>query len=384
MTIFDKIFALSQKTAQALLKDKSPTELEKSNLFSKEAKARILKNLSEDKTKEHIELLRKIDKDQDWKKVRDNIKPRKKTTPFRLYAAAAFIILLVSITYIITMQISQGFDSKMVDTQIEVGTNKATLTLTDGSNVVLEKGSIYQTENLSSNGEELIYTTDQNTTSKTDYNQLTVPRGGQFQIKLSDGTKIWLNSDSKLRYPVTFVNGENRIVELLYGEAYFDVSPSTAHNGATFKIHTQMQEVEVLGTEFNIKAYRDENHIYTTLVEGRVSISVGNKTEHLSPGEQTVLNLENGHIATTTVDVNYDISWIKGFFSFKDKPLKEIMKVLSRWYDVEVSFENITLEKVKFNGVLNKNQNIEDILTGIKNTNFINAYDIKDKKITIK
>lgn len=384
MTIFDEIFALTQKTAKALLKGKSPTELKKSNLFNEETKARILKNLSEDKINEHIELLRKIDKDEDWKKVRNNIKPRKKPTPFRLYAAAASIILLVSITYMIITQELQSLDSKIVNTQIKVGTNKATLTLTDGSNIVLEKGSTYQTENASINGEQLVYNTNHSTPSKSNYNQLTVPRGGQFEIELSDGTKIWLNSDSKIKYPVDFVKGKTRVVELLYGEAYFKVSPSSAHDGATFKVNTQMQEVEVLGTEFNIKAYSNENLVYTTLVEGMVSITTEHTTEYLSPGEQSILDLENKSIVTSIVDVSHDISWVKGFFSFKDKPLKEIMMVLSRWYDVEVTFENATLEKVKFNGVLNKNQNIEDILTGIKNTNFINTYDIKDKKITIK
>jgi ferric-dicitrate binding protein FerR (iron transport regulator) len=382
MTIFNKIFALSKKTTQALLKGKSLTDLEETDLFSEETKSRILKNLSEEKINEHIKLLRNLDKDKDWKKVLDNIKPRKKTPTFQFYAAAS-IILLVSIAYISIVQHSKKIDSKIVEIQIEVGVNKATLTLNDGSDVILEKGSIYLTENITSNGEQLVYAEKNNAVSKINYNYLTVPRGGQFQIKLSDGSEVWLNSDSKLKYPVTFANGETRVVELLYGEAYFDISSSTAHNGAKFKVRTQMQEVEVLGTEFNIKAYRDENHIYTTLVEGKVSVATKHLTERLSPGEQSILNTESKSLVTAIVDVSYDISWKKGLFSFKDKSLKEIMKVLSRWYDVEVSFENEALEKVKFNGVLNKNQTLNDILNGIKNTKFINAYDIENKKITI-
>jgi ferric-dicitrate binding protein FerR (iron transport regulator) len=382
MTVFDKIYSLSKKTTQALLKGKELTNLKETNLFSEKTKSQILKNLSEDNINTHIKLLRDIDKDKDWKKVLGNIKPHKKPPIFQLYAAAS-IILLISITYISITQHSKKNDSKMVDTQIEVGANKATLTLNNGSNVILEKGSVYQTENITSNGEQLVYTYKDNATSKTDYNYLTVPRGGQFQINLSDGSKVWLNSDSKLKYPVTFANGETRVVELLYGEAYFDVSSSAAHNGARFKVRTQMQEIEVLGTEFNIKAYRDENHIYTTLVEGKVSVTAERITERLSPGEQSVLDTKSKSLVTTIVDVSYAISWTKGVFNFKDKSLKEIMKVLSRWYDVDVSFKNKALEKVKFNGVLNKNQTINDILNGIKNTNFINAYDIEDKKITI-
>ena len=382
MTIFDKIYALSNKMSQALLKGKSLTDLEETDLFSKKAKSRILKNLSDDKINEHIKLLRNLDKDKDWKKVLGNIKPRKKLPTFQFYAAAS-IILLVSIAYIGIVHHSKKIDSKIVDIQIEVGVNKATLTLNDGSDVILEKGNVYKTENITSNGEQLVYAEKKNAVSKINYNYLTVPRGGQFQIKLSDGSEVWLNSDSKLKYPVTFAHGETRVVELLYGEAYFDISSSTAHNGAKFKVRTQMQEVEVLGTEFNIKAYRDENHIYTTLVEGKVSVTTKHLTERLSPGEQSIFNTESKSLVTAIVDVSYDISWTKGLFSFKDKSLKEIMKVLSRWYDVEVSFENEALEKVKFNGVLNKNQTLNDILNGIKNTKFINAYDIENKKITI-
>ena len=148
---------------------------------------------------------------------------------------------------------------------------------------------------------------------------------------LSDGTKVWLNSESQLKYPVAFNDGETRQVELVYGEAYFDVSPSTAHKGARFKVFNQSQEVEVLGTEFNIKAYKDETNIYTTLVEGKVAISAAGKNQILKPNQQSNLNLETGSIEITTVDVYNETTWIDGIFSFENKPLKEILKVLSRW-----------------------------------------------------
>jgi ferric-dicitrate binding protein FerR (iron transport regulator) len=183
---------------------------------------------------------------------------------------------------------------------------------------------------------------------------------------------------------VAFKSGESRLVELLYGEAYFDVSPSSNHEGETFKVLTKGQEVEVLGTEFNIKAYNDEQYIYTTLVEGQVNVLVDGTLEQLYPSEQTVIHINTKEVTKSIVNVDYHIAWVQGYFNFKDTSLKDIMMVMSRWYDVDITFESRSLENVKFSGLLSKKQNIEDILNGIQNTKFINAYGIKNKTITIK
>ena len=270
---------------------------------------------------------------------------------------------------------------------INIGADKATLTLEDGSNIVLEKGQSYAANNIQSNGVEIVYKPVDNTmidSSQVVYNYLTIPRGGQFFIELEDGTKVWLNSESKLKYPTAFIKGKERKVELVYGEAYFDVSPSTDHSGSSFKVHTEGQEIEVFGTEFNIKAYHDENYIYTTLVEGKVVVDNTIQKEVLKPNEQSILSKENKDIIIAEVDVFDVVSWKNGLFSFKRKSLKDIMKVISRWYDVDILFLNKDLENINFKGVLNKNQSVEQILTIIKNTNFINAYDINGKTILIK
>lgn len=303
---------------------------------------------------------------------------------FVKYAVAASIVLLISLAFIFNNSSEQVETPIIVDNSIEIGTDKATLTLENGTNIVLEKGQNYQTKNLNSNGKELVYNQGNNPDKDIMYNYLTIPRGGQFYVELSDGTKVWLNSESKLKYPVTFTEGTTRNVELIYGEAYFDVSPSTAHNGAKFKVKSLIQEVIVLGTEFNIKAYKDEDIIYTTLVEGKVEIGNDISKKILKPNQQSVINIENNDLTVTEVDVYSEISWKNGLFSFKDKSLKDIMKVLSRWYNIDVVFVDKSLEDVRFKGVLNKNQNIEEILILIKNTNFINAYDIKDNTIIIR
>nr|WP_281501004.1 FecR family protein [Cellulophaga sp. F20128] len=249
----------------------------------------------------------------------------------------------------------------------------------------MEKGSAYNGHNVTSNGEEIVYNKKKsNSKDEIAYNTLTVPRGGQFYLVLSDGTKVWLNSESKLIYPVNFVDGMLRKVELVYGEAYFDVSPSIEHKDTKFLVFNDHQEVEVLGTEFNIKAYNNEDSIYTTLVEGKVSVSNMESKQKLIPNQQTKLNLKNKSIGVQEVDVYSEISWKKGLFSFKGKTLKEIMVVLTRWYDFEVEFANEELENVKFNGVLSKKDSIKEILNVIKKTKFINAYEIKNQKITIQ
>ncbi len=272
----------------------------------------------------------------------------------------------------------------VVNTPIEVGTDKATLTLEDGTVVALQKGNNYQTKTALSNGEEIVYKAGKQNSSKTAYNYLTIPRGGQFHLVLSDGTKVWLNSETQLKYPVAFTDGATRQIELVYGEAYFEVSPSTKHKGAKFKVLNQSQEVEVLGTQFNIKAYRDETNVYTTLVEGKVAVSNSGKNQILKPNEQSNLNLQDNSIAIAHIDVYNEISWKDGVFSFRKKPLGEIMKVLSRWYDIDVRFENDVLKNVGFNGVLGKEQNIEDILKRIKKFKVIKDYEIKNKKVILK
>lgn len=267
---------------------------------------------------------------------------------------------------------------------IQPGSDKATLTLEDGTQIALEKGNSIQTPNATSNGEEIVYKNIVKDEFELVFNYLTVPRGGQFFIKLSDGTKVWLNSESQIKYPVSFVLGETRMVELVYGEAYFDVSPSSENKGSKFIVHNLDQDIEVVGTEFNIKAYKDENVIYTTLVEGQVLVGFNDKKERLVPSEQSVLNKSTKDISVATVDVYNEISWKEGIFVFDGKSLYEIMKVMSRWYDMEVIFMDEAARNEQFVGVLRKNRDINTVLTSIKNYGTIKDYTIRDKKVILK
>lgn len=302
------------------------------------------------------------------------------------YASAAILIGLLATTYFLKDNLfSNNKNIKpIILNTIEAGTDRAILTMEDGFQVTLQKGISFKTLNASSNGEELTYEAEKNDAKKIVYNYLTIPRGGQFFVKLSDGTQVWLNSESQLKYPVSFINGETRKVELIYGEAYFIVSPSTKNKGSKFMVFNNAQEVEVLGTEFNIKAYKDETNIYTTLVEGKVRINFENGNKNLLPNQQLNLNINTKSSLIKDVEVYNEISWKEGVFSFERKPLKEIMKVLSRWYDMEVVFENKALEDVKFFGVLDKEQSITEILQTIKKFKIIENFEINGNVITLK
>ena len=387
MTIFDQIEALAKKIALSISKGEKPVDLEESDIFSEDKKKYLLKNITEEsKIKERSQFFDKVEKGKrkDLELFKRRIGRSTKTSYWH-YAAAASVVIAISLTFLFSKgDMAQSNTHIATDHNIRIGTDKATLTLQDGSNIPLEKGQSYLAKNVSSNGEKLIYNANRDKISVIAYNYLTVPRGGQYQVKLSDGTQVWLNSESKLKYPVAFVAGETRRVDLVYGEAYFDVSPSTEHNGAKFKVFNQSQEIEVLGTEFNIKAYRDEPNIYTTLVEGKVAITTAMTNDELRPNQQAKLNLKNNSVDIAVVDVQIETSWKRGRFRFKEKSLKDIMTVLSRWYDMDVVFERKELEGVPFTGALNKRQNIEDILETITNTKFINGYEINDKKIKIK
>ena len=293
-------------------------------------------------------IMEKFDTDGSRKELLDFIDKEKKVYRLRKVRKtsklmiAASIILLISISFIFNRNDNRNSQPVIItnNDSIYVGTDKATLTLEDGASIPLKKGATYVGNNVNSTGKKLIYKNANNCKTEIVYHYLTIPRGGQYFLKLPDGTEVWLNSESQLKYPVSFKEGEAREVELVYGEAYFDVSPSTNHNGSKFKVLNNAQEIEVLGTEFNLKAYNDETNVYTTLIEGEVVVNTSTVKQILTPNHQSILNIQNNEVVVTHVDVNDVISWKNGVFSFRGKTLKDIMKVMSRWYDVDVIFMN--------------------------------------------
>lgn len=330
------------------------------------------------------------EKEKVIKKIKWAEKNNRKRKMWEVLRYAAVVIFLIGLGFYFVVtkdQQNKEIESVIAETPsgIKPGIDRAVLTLENGADVILEKGKKVKVNGLSQNGDKLIYKNQSSSNQKAlKYNYLTIPRGGQFHIQLSDGTKVWLNSESKLKYPVNFISGNTRIVELIYGEAYFDVSESEDNGGSSFRVHTGIQEIEVLGTQFNIKAYKGERNIVTTLVEGEVAIENGFQKKLLQPSEQSLVGAEEGNIVVQKVSKVFDeIAWKEGYFSFKSKSMKDIMKTLSRWYDMEYVFENPDKESKIFTGVLDRESEIDQILIHIQKTNEIN-FEIYEKTVIIK
>ena len=321
--------------------------------------------------------------------INQKVKTSRRKRNVRIYkrvSIAASILLVVGLSF---FNWNDKSSSTVVQNaqEIEGGSNKAILTLGNGNQVALEKGKNYKTGSVSSNGEELVYAPQNENgaaNEKVLFNYLTIPKGGQFFVQLSDGTKVWLNSDSKLKYPTKFIENETRKIELVYGEAYLQVSPSSKHNGASFNILTKTQEVNVLGTEFNIKAYNDDDEISTTLVEGKILVQKGEKKQILSPNQQSRTSEDSSAIQVVEIDASQEVSWMSGMFTFNEESLGEMMKVLSRWYDVDVVFESAERRDYVFTGILERTKSFADILELIEATSDGEVkFEIKGRTITI-
>ncbi|QPH38552.1 FecR family protein [Pedobacter endophyticus] len=333
-------------------------------------------------------------KQRSWLEIeaRINKTPAKEVFLWRSYLrliAAAIVIGLLSIVYLFRNDLFDRQDPLQHvianQTSIKPGTDKAMLTLEDGSVLQLEKGASLTTNNANSNGERIVYNAAKTSASQVGYHYLTVPRGGQFQLVLSDGTKIWLNSDSKLKYPVAFFRGKTRAVDLVYGEAYFEVATSKKHLGSNFKVTTKEQTIDVLGTKFNIRAFNDDVKTVSSLVEGRISIEKNGVKKILKPNQQSVVFENENSIHVSEVDAAAEIAWVHGLFTFEEASLQDITKILSRWYNVDFKFEAPAKRKFLFTGVLERTKSVNELIKTIERTSEGEVkFEIKNKTIMIK
>jgi len=284
-------------------------------------------------------------------------------------AAAVIIILMIGAgTYFLlyhphrAITIAKNAKKNHQENAIIPGGNHAVLTLSNGNTIVLDN---VKNGNLATQGNMQLVKLDSGVlayynTNKKDqligYNTISTPRGGQYEIKLPDGTLVWLNSASSLKFPTTFT-GVKREVELS-GEGYFEVAKNKAR---PFEVRVGSAKVSVLGTHFNINAYNDEASINTTLLEGSVKFTAGSKEKLLHPGQQSVFNTSSQNLIVQAVDVQRIIAWKDGFFEFDNIDLATIMRQLSRWYDVDISYQT-TNNKGMFGGGISKQLNLSKVL----------------------
>jgi len=381
MTTLNKLFELSRRTVLSLVKEEEPKELKETDLFDQTDKDYIFENINNPEKRRQRQLLsQQINKKRGWENVQKAIGVDK--TPIWKYAAAA-VIVLGTLFYFTQYDFINKIETTLTSSKpvIAPGADKAILVLGNGETIVLGNGNSYKGNGVAANDKSVTYTDNH---AAIVYNYLTIPRAGQFSLLLADGTKVRLNSETLLKFPNRFIDGKPRSVELVYGEAYFEVSPSSAHKGSHFNVKTKGQNVEVLGTQFNIKAYKDEVNLTTTLKEGKVVIDYADKKEELRPGEQSVVNSVNSSLRITPANLDTELAWLNGQFVFDNLTLKDIVKVLSRWYDVEFIIKGETIKNEKFKGQFSKNQNLEVILELIKTTNQIKSYEIKEKTVIFK
>ncbi|MES2456816.1 MAG: FecR domain-containing protein [Bacteroidota bacterium] len=329
--------------------------------------------------------------DEKWSLMLQNIlsadKPRivKRHTLFPYLRWAAAIIFLTAASSIVYFKTNR--DKAYVFTaDIAPGKNKAILTLANGRQISLTdavSGSIAKQAGVSisktANG-QLVYkiTNSRNFEDEHKTNKISTPNGGQWQIELPDGTKIWLNAATSLVYPLSFSGSKERRVEL-DGEAYFQVAKDKLH---PFIVRTAKQEVEVLGTHFNINSYADEQFTKTTLLEGsvRVTKSDSHQTEMLSPGKQAVV-WANG-IKVTEVDVEESTAWKNGYFMFVNEKQESIMRKVSRWYNVKIEYADPAAREVMYYGTVSRYDHIAKVLRKFEQTGEV-RFEIIGSKIIV-
>jgi transmembrane sensor len=301
-------------------------------------------------------------------------------------AAAAILILLTAGIYYYQNSpepVIVKTETPRFRNDVAPGNNKAILTLDDGSKINLDdaKTGILASESnidIKKTGTgQLEYAAGTQSVKTVKYNILSTPMGGEYQLVLPDGSKVWLNSGSTLRFPTAFI-GSERIVELK-GEAYFDIAKNPK---MPFLVRTNnAMDIKVLGTQFNIMAYDDEKNINTTLIEGSVEVLKGSGKTMLKPGQEAILNRGSGNIKVASADLEQAIAWKNGYFIFYNENIESIMRKVSRWYNVDVVYQG-NLSNKDFVGTISRNKNISELLKMLELTGAVH-FSIDGRRITV-
>ena len=336
-----------------------------------------------------------------WAKIRDGeLKKNGRlkqlfSRPVRVAAAIVALLATGLLVYFLGNQ-KRGYGQEGVSLlhhpkqtgveDIRPGGNKAVLTLANGQKLILDNNHgtlirqgavdvqrpdtgelVYKASGLSHNANE----------QDLGYNTITTPLGGKFKVALSDGTRVWLNAGSSLRYPVAFAGKQRQV--WLSGEAYFEVAKQS---GKSFLVEAATAEIQVLGTHFNVNAYGDETPVRTTLTEGAVRMSAAGESRILKPGEEASINKQNGEMKVASADVDMALAWTRDLFLFDNTNIKGIMRDVSRWYDVEVIYETKNLENKNFSGVMSRYEEVDSLLQRLELTGVIH-FKVEGKKITV-
>ena len=325
----------------------------------------------------------RYDVDGGWEQIELRLKQsisihRKRLLIHWMEVAAVVALFIVGGAWYLSDFLSDNAVTRTTVSQIEPGSKKAILYLGENRQVELgeeqQDSLFYENTTLKQEGNTLVYSGKNQNSEIEEYNRLVTPRGGEYSVILSDGTKVWLNAESELKYPVHF-NGEERRV-YLKGEAYFDVAK---RNGQKFIVCSDKTQVTVLGTEFNIRNY-EEGVIATTLVEGSVLVGFDGKECRLKPGQQATIDATG--ISVREVEPILYTAWKDGFFVYRNMTLDHILQELSRWYDFTYFYQNEELGALRLTAKIRKFDSVEDIFEILKTTGNVD-FVVKGKTITV-
>ena len=310
--------------------------------------------------------IRLFDQEKTWESIEKQINPAKeKSKVIRMLrywpsVAAVLVIAILGAGGYWIFKDMQSIEQQIVmpgksiayleidkNKRIEL-TSKDTLLLFDESKAQLDSGKI-------------VYSSAEAKKEKNEYHKINVPRNGEFYVELSDGTKVWVNSESSVGFYSKF-NGKTRVVDLV-GEAYFEVAKNPDQ---PFIVKTSNMDVRVLGTHFNVKAYADEDYTYATLNEGKIRVSKGELNELLDTDQQLALNNSTKEFSKYEVDASIYSAWVKGKFVFKDERLDDILNALGRWYDVKIFYQDQNLQDDRFSLSVNRYDDIEILLNHLR------------------
>lgn len=314
------------------------------------------------------------------------LSPSRRLRLWTMSIAASLVLALGGWLWLRSVE-SHGPVSQLVQNPIIPGNPKALLILSDGKTVDLNhevREITGQIEGIIRNDsvEGLKYRTMENSTrlQKEEYNVLQVPVGGFYKLELSDGSRVWLNAGSELRFPVSFGEDERNVY--LKGEGYFEVAKDETRR---FNVHLNQAMVTVLGTSFNINAYPDEKKISTTLVNGAVRFHAGQNGQDvvLEPGRQCVMDVTTGQTLVREVDTRIYTSWVEGRFVFRFMNLEVIIRQLQRWYDFEISYLSPEIREYEFQGVIQRDSKIEDVFKAIELTTDV-RFKINGRQVTVE
>lgn len=390
MAEFKKEYRIAQLLAKKMTGELSPEEAselherEQNSLSATEFDRRIL---DPDNKRQRDDFMKNLDMKTPWGRIEKHIYRKKQFSQKIVWWSGVAAALILAVTAIFLPDSQPASKQTLPVTEIQAGSPKAVLITPEGKLFSLSQQANSQKLELGDgliainkgNIVEYVGSPESSANQKNKNNVIRVPRGGEYELILPDGTHVWINSDSELSFPVQFDANKREVS--LSGEAYFDVAKDQ-QKPFTVKIAGGI-EIKVLGTQFNIQAYPDGNTIETTLREGSVNVSDKTQKVTLSPSFQAVYSKSDKRMSTHKVDVRLYTSWKEGLFVFEHKPLEEIMTTLSRWYNINVFYANKTVKNYHFTGDLERYSDFKKTLNMIEKATSI-RFVVKGNNVTVE